>query len=154
MTEKATNKRFIIETKKEYRVVQERGYEPLLCSFLDIDINLRVQIQRELFGMPEIGKKNIPQANQKFYKWVWNHKPHYCEEFMTPLDTYSAVFISHIFTKGGFPEMAHDPRNTNIFSFKAHQMWENPEQRKKMRIYYENLQVMEKLKNDYANLRK
>lgn len=97
-----------------------------------------------------IGKK--PQANDKFYHWVWNNKPHQCEECLMPLHGYSAVFISHIKTKGAFPEMAHDPRNTNILCFKHHNIWENDNLNMSMRIYRKNIKTIEMLKNEYNQL--
>ena len=142
-----------LNSKDEYNYVVSRGYEPLMDFQFYVNIRLRVEIQNNLFGTPEIGKKNIPLANQKFYEWVWNSKQHICEEFMVPLSGFSAKFISHIITRGSHPEMAHDPRNVNILSFKAHQMWEDSVKRKKMRIYPMNIEIMELLINDYQNLR-
>jgi hypothetical protein len=103
--------------------------------------------------MPDIGKKNIPEANQKFYYWIWNHKQHICEETMIPLQTYSAKFISHILTKGAYPEMAHDPRNVNILNYPSHMKWENEYERRKMRIYPANKRTISILLNDYQKLR-
>lgn len=140
-----------LTNREQYEYAVSRGYEPLIDIRFRMAIDLRIDIQRELFGLPEIGKKNIPRANQKFYYWVWEHKSHVCEELMVPLYDFSSKFISHILTRGGHPEMAHDPRNTNILSFAAHQKWEDPLRRRKMRIYPKNIRIMQVLKVDYLN---
>lgn len=106
-------------------------------------IELRKAIQTELFG-----QGHTPQENEKFYKWVWAHKPHYCEETMKPLHEYSAVYVSHILTRGAYPEMAHDPRNCNILCFEMHNRWENKD-RQNMRIYAKNQKTIEMLKREY-----
>lgn len=116
-----------------------------------MDIRLRVEIQRELFGHCVFGRGNIPQANERFFRWVWEHKPHRCEECLKPLRNYSAVYCSHILTRGAFPEMAHDARNINILCFEHHSCWENGD-KTKMRIYSGNMRMIELMKNEYANL--
>lgn len=135
-----------ISTRQEYDYAKGRGYEPLIDRRFDIEIHLRVSIQQELFG-----KGHIPAENEKFYRWCWEHKPHYCEETMRPLRQYSATYVSHILTRGAHPEMAHDPRNTNILCFAMHQKWENGD-RENMRIYASNQLIIEKLKKEYATL--
>lgn len=133
-----------IKERFEYDYIVSRGYEPLLdWKRFKMDIRLRKQIQRELFG-----KGHTPQENEKFYKWVWAHKPHRCEETLRPLRSYSSVYISHILTRGAFPEMAHDPRNCNVLSYEMHERWENHD-RQNMRIYKENCKVIELLKSEY-----
>lgn len=79
---------------------------------------------------------------------MWENKPHYCEECMRPLAEYSAVYVSHILTRGANPDMAHDPRNVNILCFRHHAEWENGE-REKMRIWAKNQATIEELKKDY-----
>lgn len=116
-----------------------RGYEPLLdIRNFRLDIRLRVELQLELFGNCVLGRGDIPVANQRFFRWVWEHKPHRCEECLKPLRNYSAVYCSHILTRGAFPEMAHDARNINILCFEHHSCWENGD-REKMRIYPGNV---------------
>lgn len=105
----------------------------------------RVDMQRNLFG-----DGHTPAENERFYRWVWNHKPHICEECMKPLGEYSAVYVSHILTRGAHPEIAHDPRNTNILCFRCHGAWENGA-RWRMRIYEGNLSRIEQLKKEYYN---
>ena len=127
---------------------------PLLPNkFFTLDIKLREQIQKEMFGRCVIGRGDIPQANERFFRWIWDHKPHYCEECMKPLRTYSAVYCSHILSRGAHPEMAHDPRNINILCFDHHNQWENGD-RKRMRIYPGNQMIIKELENDYNIKRK
>lgn len=146
---------FNIVTREEYELVKERGHEPLVDNrFFIIDIALRVQLQNELFGLATIGKRNIPKSNDKFYHYCWEHKLHVCEECLKPLSDFSAVYISHILTKGGKAHMAHDPRNVNILCFKHHNKWEyaTEEVRATMKIYERNLKRIELLKTDYSKL--
>lgn len=141
-----------ITTIEEYQYVVERGYIPLLdYKHFKMDIRLRVQIQKEIFGHCTIGRGDIPAANERFFRWVWQHKRQQCEETLRPLRHYSASFCSHILTRGAFPEMAHDPRNINILCLEMHNKWEYGA-RSEMRIYPENLRVIELLKNDYMQL--
>lgn len=122
----------------------------------EMDILLRVEIQRELFGHCVFGRGNIPAANDRFFRWVWDNKqtqtPKRCEETLTPLWNFSAVYCSHILTRGSHPEMAHDPRNINILSYKSHNRWENG-LRECMRIYPGNVRIIELLKKEYQQLK-
>lgn len=137
---------FPITTREEYDYCRTRGYEPLIDAYFEMDIHLRVSIQRELFGTG-----HSPEENDKFYKWCWQHYPHRCEETMKPLNQYSATYISHILTRGAHPEMAHDPRNVNILCFQMHNKWENGD-RESMRIYRKNQLVIDKLKKEYYGI--
>ena len=132
----------MIYTRREYDEAVSQGEVPLL-SWDGLDIHLRVEIQRELFG-----RGHTPAENERFYRWCWEHKPHYCEETMRPLPNYSAVYVSHILTRGANPDMAHDPRNVNILSFEAHNKWENGN-RKSMRIYEKNQLTINLLRTEY-----
>lgn len=146
-----TSKILIIE-RCEYDYCVAHGYEPLIdIKNFQMDIRLRVEIQREMFGHCIFGRGDVPLANQRFYKWVWVHKPHYCEETMRPLYNYSATFISHILARGAFPEMAHDPRNVNVLCWRMHERWEHGD-RERMRIYAGNMRIIEMLKNEYVKL--
>ena len=136
----------VIDTRELYDYARKRGYEPLIDRRFKMEIHLRVEIQRELFG-----SGHTPSENEKFYRWVWAHNLHFCEETMRPLPDYSSVFISHILTRGAHPEMAHDPRNVNILSFEQHNRWENGD-REKMRIYRGNLAIIYELNEDYKQL--
>ena len=131
---------FAITTREEYEFCRKHGFEPLISRWFEMDISLRVAIQRELFGTG-----HTPEENEKFYRWVWDHSRHQCQETMRPLHQYSAVYVSHILTRGAHPEMAHDPRNVNILCFEAHNRWENGD-RQNMRIYRSNQMLIQQLK--------
>lgn len=136
---------FPIETREQYDCCLAHGIEPLIDRRFAVDLRLRVSIQRELFGAG-----HTPEENERFYRWCWAHKPHRCEECMKPLPEYSAVYVSHIKSRGAEPEMAHDPRNTNILCFRHHSQWENGN-RESMRIYLRNQSQIEKLNYEYRN---
>lgn len=127
----------------EYEYCVGRGKNPLQSAMFDMDINLRVDIQRSLFGPIT--------EHEKFFRWVWEHNMHYCEECLRPLRQYSAVYCSHILTRGAHPEMAHDCRNINILCFAHHSQWENGN-RQSMRIFAKNEKTIEKLKTEYSKL--
>ena len=124
----------------EYNYCLKRGLNPLLSAICDVDINLRIELQRKMF--PTI---------EKYYRWNWDHKPHYCEECLRPLHNYSAVYVSHILSRGAHPEMALDPRNNNILCFEHHNQYEFGD-RGKMRIFAKNQKTIEKLKTEYSKL--
>lgn len=129
----------------EYDYLVGRGFEPLIDSrFFRLDIRLRIELQKKIFG-----NGHTPAENEKFYRWVWDHKPHYCECCMRPLPDFSATYVSHILTRGAFPEMAHDPRNINILCFEHHNQWEQATTRKQMRIYAANQLRIQELKKEY-----
>lgn len=135
---------YLITTRAEYELCKAHGIEPLLDRRFAMDIRLRVAIQRELFGTG-----HTPQENERFYRWCWDHYPHQCAECMRPLKQYSATYVSHILTRGAHPETAHDCRNVNILCFSHHSVWENGN-RKNMRIYQRNLQIVQELKKEYS----
>lgn len=135
-----------IDTREEYDFCKAHGFEPLVDRRFIMDIHLRVSIQRELFG-----SGHTPEENEKFYRWCWEHYPHWCMETMKPLYHYSAIYVSHIMTRGAHPEMAHDPRNVNILCFEMHNKWENGN-RKQMRIYRTNQLAIETLKAEYNGI--
>ena len=138
-----------ITTREEYEFVEGRGFCPLLdYRHFTLDIRLRVDIQTELFGR---GVIDTMQANSKFFRWVWEHKPHYCEETMRPLNEFSPIYCSHILPRGAYPECATDPRNINILCYEKHAEWENGD-RTKMRIYHANLEIIDILKREYREL--
>lgn len=137
---------YLITERFEYDYAVSRGYEPLIdTKHFQLEIRLRISIQNEKFGTG-----HTPIENERFYKWCWEHMPHRCEETMRPLPNYSATYISHILTRGAFPEMAHDPRNVNILCFEMHNKWESGD-RKGMRIYAGNMLRIEQLKKEYSN---
>ena len=136
----------VIDTRELYDFARKRGFEPLIDRRFAVEINLRVSIQRELFG-----RGHTPEENERFYRFCWDHYPHVCSETMRPLHQYSAAYVSHIMTRGAHPDMAHDPRNVNILSVEMHNRWENGD-RQNMRIYRANLLTIEQLKKEYATI--
>jgi len=131
-----------IDTRSDYDLCREQGFEPLLDQRFAMDHNLRVSVQRELFGTG-----HTPEENEKFYRWCWRHLPHVCSECMKPLKEYSAVYVSHNLTRGAYPEMAHDPRNVTILCFEHHNQYEHRPTRERMRIFasteYRNEQLLQ-----------
>ncbi len=144
---------YLLTDRDEYQYCINRGYNPLIdIKHFTMDIRLRVEIQRELFGHCVFGRgANIMAANERFFRWVWDNKPHRCEECLKPLRNYSAVYCSHILTRGAFPEAAHDARNINILCFEHHNEWENGN-RERMRIYPANMRLIELMKAEYQQL--
>lgn len=137
----------VIDTRELYDFARKRGFEPLIDRRFAVEINLRVSMQRELFG-----RGHTPEENERFYRFCWDHYPHVCAETMRPLHEYSAAYVSHILTRGAHPEMAHDPRNVNILCLEMHNRWENGD-RQNMRIYQSNLLIIEMLKKEYETSR-
>lgn len=138
--------RIKIEDWDCYQYAKKRGYEPLIDKRFIIDIDTRIDIQQRLFG-----KGHSPEENERFYRYCWDIYPHVCAECCKPLRQYSAVYISHIKTRGSHPELSHDCRNVNILCFEHHSMWEDATTRKYMRIYPSNLRVIEIMKEEYGN---
>ena len=142
----------VINERYEYDYIIKRGFNPLIdIRNFRLEIGLRVEIQREIFGHCITGMGDIPAANERFFRWVWEHKPHQCEECLKPLRNYSAVYCSHILTRGAYPEAAHDARNINILCFEHHNQWENGN-KTKMRIYPGNIRIIKTIKKEYGSL--
>lgn len=137
----------------EVKEVTERGYNPLFLPQFSFDINVRIEFQRLIFGHSILSRGDIPKANERFYRMVWDFKPHHCEECMKPLKNYSSVWISHILSRGSSPEIAHDPRNINILCAAHHSQWETGE-RKTMRIYPRNMKTISVLQLEYNESKK
>ena len=135
-----------ISERWEYDTAVSSGFEPLIDPRFDMAIELRVEIQHEKFGR---GRINTRQADGRFFRWVWQHKPHRCEETLQPLEEYSAAYCSHILTRGAHPEMANDPRNINILCLPMHERWGHGD-RKRMRIYQKNQKIIDKLRREYS----
>lgn len=144
-----------VESVEEFEMIVRRGYDPLQdWKKFRLNISLRIQIQRELFGKSFISKGDVVAANDRFYHWCWENNKQRCEECAAPLQEYSSKFISHIISRGARPEMAHDPRNKNILCFNHHQQWEETDKKKKrnryqMNIYRTNLRIIQLLKTEY-----
>lgn len=138
-----------IESVAEYNYCTGRGFDPLIdTSHFAMDIQVRRTVQRLKFGNSNLNKGDVLQANQRYYIYMWEMKPHYCEECMRPLYNYSAIHISHILARGSHAEIAHDPRNSNILCAKHHAMWESKD-RKRMRIFERNMCTISLLKHEY-----
>jgi hypothetical protein len=133
----------LIEDLECYKYAKSKGYEPLTDKRFEMPIKVRIDVQRYLFGAG-----HTPAENERFYRYCWELYPHICEECMRPLTQFSATYISHIRTRGAFPEAAHDVRNVNILCFKHHNQWETGN-RKAMRIYPGNVQTIEQLTKEY-----
>lgn len=133
----------LIEDLECYKYAKSKGYEPLTDKRFEMPIKVRIEVQRYLFGAG-----HTPAENERFYRYCWELYPHICEECMRPLTQFSATYISHIRTRGAFPEAAHDVRNVNILCFKHHNQWETGN-RKAMRIYPGNVQTIEQLTKEY-----
>ena len=137
--------KYNITTREEYEYCRSRGIEPMRDRHFTMDIRLRRQLQREMFG------KNTEKDNIKFYHYAWECcKAHVCEECGKPLWNYSSVYISHILTRGANADMAHDLRNFNLLCFEHHSQWETGD-RKGMRIYKRNMETINQLHKDYGN---
>jgi hypothetical protein len=133
-----------IVSKTEYDYLVGRGFQPLQdWRNFHLDLNLRLSLQYELFGFTDFQKQN-----DKFYHWVWENRPHACEETGKTLYQFSAIHISHILSRGSDRRMAIDPRNVNILSFESHQKWETGKQTE-MNIYPMNKLIINLLKKDY-----
>ena len=138
-----------ITTQIEYDRFVTTGSEPLIDTGFDMDINLRVEIQKRLFG----DNPELPEVRNKFFKWVWDRKVHVCEETKAFLGyEMKAEFMSHILSRGAHIEMALDPRNINILATDSHREWESGK-REKMRIWDKNKEVVALLKADYSGLK-
>ena len=125
-------------------IVLIRGFDNK-DSDVYMPIDVRAEIQREMFG-------KYADSKSRFYRWVWEHKSHFCEETGKYLMNYSASFISHILSRGAYPAMAFDPRNTNVLSFESHQKWEFGD-RQSMKIFQTNIIVTDKLRVEYLKLK-
>jgi len=89
-----------------------------------------------------------------FYKKAWELKQdecggNYCENCGKYLVKYSSVFISHILSRGAFPELAHDFDNYFILCLNCHSQVEFGKDKESMNIYYDSLKRIESLKQKY-----
>jgi hypothetical protein len=138
-----------IDTQEEYDLCKSNGFEPLIDERFDLDINLRISIQNELFGGSPLSQRNIPRGNVKFYRWCWDRLPHICEEcdYGGELFPYNSKFVSHILSRKQAPEMRWDGRNINILCIGHHAQWEREPET--MKIFAHNQKTIEKLKSEY-----
>lgn len=136
-------KPFEIDTRELYDYALKRGIEPLIDERFHLPNALRREIQRERFG------GNDAEGNSKFYDFCLKNLPLVCEECGCPIRHPWAINVSHILTRGGFPEMAHDPRNVYILCAKHHEQYEHKTTRKAMRIFEKSEQRINLLKKEY-----
>lgn len=128
-----------INSLDDFKTSTKYGFNPFLDEQHEMTIQVRIMIQNEMF-----------KSDSQFYKYCWNNLPHFCQESGLKLRSYSACFVSHILSRGAFPEMRYDIRNINILSLPAHVQWES-EKKVDMYIYKKNLTIINKLKNEYYN---
>jgi 5-methylcytosine-specific restriction endonuclease McrA len=143
-----------ITSIEEYDLSKSRGFEPLLDLVLfRMDIDIRVQIQREMFGGSSLNKGDVATGNLRYYIWCWENKKHFdkCQNCFRPLPGYSAAYVSHIESRKKRPEFAYDVRNSNILCLKCHQTWENPSKFKYMAIYRENILIINLMNVEYKS---
>ena len=134
--------RIKIESVEEYELALARGYDALLDKRFDMDIAIRKQVQKSIFG------KNNAEGNRKFYRYCLENLPLVCEECGREITFPSPVNVSHILSRGAHPDKSHDPRNVNILCFDCHARWENGD-RKNMKIYPKNEKTIETLRQEY-----
>jgi 5-methylcytosine-specific restriction endonuclease McrA len=140
---------FLIDSIELYERATRAGFKPLLdWRHFYLPIDLRRQLQYKLFGKNELGQGGIIRANDLFYHYCYENAPaKVCEECQTPLDYYSAKYVSHIKSRGSSADLAHDPRNQNLLCPRCHNNWETKP--KALKIYTQNLLVIDLLNYDY-----
>ena len=126
-----------IYSLNDFKNANKYGFNAFLDNECDMSINVRIMIQNKLF-----------KTDSQFYKYCWSNLPHFCQETGLKLRSFSACFVSHILSRGAFPEMRYDIRNINILSLPEHQKWES-EKKVEMYIYKKNLKTIEKLIQEY-----
>jgi len=140
----------IIRNKNDYDHALKYGFNPLIDPDFVIDIQTRYYLQKDLFQI----KGSLKQSDVKFYRYCWKWLDHYCEETGLYLRDYSSVFVSHILSRGAYPEMRWDIRNINILSFESHQKWEfgTQEVKESMKIFNKNMIKQIDLITEYRQL--
>jgi len=141
-----------LDSREEYDYVRnERGYEPL-ADFRTFSLppELRYELLLEKF------QKYNPKQTARFYRWYWetypgSQDPRRCENCNTPLPLYSAVYVSHILTRGSYPfvEIAYDPRNINLLCFDCHRRWEDRTLRGDLHIFADNQARIETIRSEF-----
>lgn len=124
-----------INNINEYNKFKAGWVEPLILPELfKIYPILRKEIARSIYG------KASPNADSIYYKYMWEIKPHWCENCGAALPKYWAGHISHILTRGAYTEYRYEALNSNILCNDCHTLWEtgNEERKKKMYIYWIN----------------
>lgn len=95
-------------------------------------------------------KKRLAEKDVEFYKRMWDKNKNWkggclCEECDKYLSAYSAVYVSHIISKGAETRLRYDDRNVNILCHEHHSQWETGN-RETMRIFEKNQQTIALLK--------
>lgn len=143
-TSKEGMQKFHITEAEEIEYAISRGVNPFFSDLFTIDKELRRDWLKAMFP------KNTEKNNIRFYKWVWEGKnQHYCSECGIPLERYNSAYISHRWSRGAHPEMAFEPRNTDILCMRCHNKFESPITRKDMKIYPRVAREMEELRKEY-----
>ena len=135
-------------TREDYDILLSKGIDCLYDPRFDLEIGLRIAIQKEKFG------KNDDEGNAKFYHYCLTHFPMVCENCGKPIRYPWATNVSHILTRGAHPEMAHDPRNISILCAQCHELYEHSTTRDQLRMWYveKTERVKEMLKKEYQGL--
>lgn len=99
-------------------------------------------------------RKETLRLDRELYLYIFNTKPHKCEECRNLLpdifedENGNIVCIgqySHILTKNSFPEYRHNRLNINRLCIIHHNQWEFSD-RKSMKIYEPNQLIIQKIK--------
>lgn len=137
----------LVTTREDYDILLSKGIDCLYDPRFDLEIGLRIAIQKEKFG------KNDDEGNAKFYHYCLTHFPMVCENCGKPIRYPWATNVSHILTRGAHPEMAFDCRNINILCMECHQLWEHKTTRNRLRLWFveKNERTIEMLKKEYQS---
>lgn len=138
----------LVTTREDYDILLSKGIDCLYDPRFDLEIGLRIAIQKEKFG------KNDDEGNAKFYHYCLTHFPMVCENCGKPIRYPWATNVSHILTRGAHPEMAHDPRNINVLCAECHELWEHKTTRDRLRMWFveKNERTIEELKREYNGI--
>lgn len=138
----------LVTTREDYDILLSKGIDCLYDPRFDLEIGLRIAIQKEKFG------KNDDEGNAKFYHYCLTHFPMVCENCGKPIRYPWATNVSHILTRGAHPRLAHDPRNINILCAECHSAWEHTTTRYKLRLWFveKNERTIEELKREYYGI--
>jgi len=90
-------------------------------------------------------KSKKRKQDNDWYESTFNQSTKVCEECGISLQGYSKAYVSHILSKGAFPEFRYEKDNINILCFDCHQRWEFKD-KENMTIYPKNKRMIELLK--------
>src|SRR5210317_1451800 len=93
------------------------------------------------------------KKDKEWYEECWNSSQKKCMECGLVIRHFHPMFISHIITKGSFPQLRNHPRNFMIYCMNCHQQWEFGN-RKAMKTYDEAQRITEELKREYYDQKK